>query len=457
MGDIVRKQKNGKFLGWYVRYIDSDGRRKQRASHQPTKALARRFLVEIEARVARGQCGLPEAAPPPRELSVAELCELYVTGYSRPRIKNLAQYRTEQRSALRRILPQLGARLCSAVAASDIRRLRDSLAESYKPNTVMSTLRPLSTAYSWGRREGLISCPNPCLGVERPPRESLLEFLNRDDLRRLLATAEEHAASATQQSSAVAETTSTIEELAATAAIGLGTELVGTEQTWAGCGACDPARINPLDRGVPGNHNPAAKTYSDIGLYTAIGLPFALDLGDSLIQRARDGSAQRSRHMRNWGRDVVILLETFAVNYATTNVVKFAVRRPRPYSYDPDSDVADPTANDARLSFFSGHASTTFAMAAAYASLFQARHPRSRWIAPVWVIGMSLASTTAIARVAAGKHFWTDIIVGAAVGSAVGVAIPALHRRREQGPARHMSMSLAPARTGSLLLVQGRF
>lgn len=245
--------------------------------------------------------------------------------------------------------------------------------------------------------------------------------------------------------------------IAATAAIGLGTELVGTEQTWAGCGACDPARINALDRGVPGNHNPAAKTYSDIGLYTAIGLPFALDLGDSLIQRARDGSAQRSRHMRNWGRDVVILLETFAVNYATTNVVKFAVRRPRPYSYDPDSDVADPTANDARLSFFSGHASTTFAMAAAYASLFQARHPRSRWIAPVWVIGMSLASTTAIARVAAGKHFWTDIIVGAAVGSAVGVAIPALHRRREQGPARHMSMSLAPARTGSLLLVQGRF
>ena len=129
MGDIVRKQKNGKFLGWYVRYIDSDGRRKQRASHQPTKALARRFLVEIEARVARGQCGLPEAAPPPRELSVAELCELYVTGYSRPRIKNLAQYRTEQRSALRRILPQLGARLCSAVAAGDIRRLRDNLAE----------------------------------------------------------------------------------------------------------------------------------------------------------------------------------------------------------------------------------------------------------------------------------------------------------------------------------------
>jgi integrase len=193
MGDLVRKEKNGKFVGWYVRYIDSDGRRKQRASHQPTKALARRLLVDIEARVARGQCGLPAAAPPPRELSVAQLCELYVSGYSRPRIKDLGRYRSEQRSALRRILPQLGERLCSAVAASDVRRLRDRLAETYKPNTVMSTLRPLSTAYSWARREGLISCPNPCLGVERPARESLLEFLGRDDLRRLLAAAEERA------------------------------------------------------------------------------------------------------------------------------------------------------------------------------------------------------------------------------------------------------------------------
>ena len=245
--------------------------------------------------------------------------------------------------------------------------------------------------------------------------------------------------------------------IALTGAIGLTTELVGKEQVWAGCGGCDPARINALDRGVLGNHNAAARTYSDIGLYTAIGLPFALDLGDALIQRGRDGSATRGRHLRGWATDAVVLLETFAVNYATTNLVKFAVRRPRPYSYDPDSEVADPTANDARLSFFSGHASTTFAMAAAYASLFQARHPRSRWIAPVWVIGMSLASTTAIARVAAGKHFWTDVITGAVVGSAIGVAIPALHRRRDRGALRNVAVRLAPARTGSLLLVQGQF
>lgn len=242
-------------------------------------------------------------------------------------------------------------------------------------------------------------------------------------------------------------------------AIGLGSELAGKEQVWTGCAACDVARINALDRGVIGNADHAARTYSDIGLYTAVALPFALDLGDALLQRARDGSAARSRHMRGWAIDAVVLLETFAVTYAATNLVKFAVRRPRPYSYDADSEVGDPTANDARLSFFSGHSSLSFAMAAAYASLFAARHPRSRWVAPVWVIGMTLASTTAIARVAAGKHFWTDILVGAAVGSATGVAIPALHRRRTTDPHRRVTLGLglAPGRTGSLLLVQGRF
>lgn len=239
-------------------------------------------------------------------------------------------------------------------------------------------------------------------------------------------------------------------------AIGLGIELAGKEQRWEGCGACDPARINALDRTAIGNHNHAAKLVSDVGMVTAIGLPFALDLGDALIQRARDRGPSRARHMRAWGKDVVVLLETFAVTYALTNTVKYAVRRPRPYSYDPDSTVADPLAGESRVSFYSGHAALSFAMATAYASVFQARHPRSRWVAPVWVIGMSLASVTAVARVEAGKHFWTDVIVGALAGTAIGLAVPVLHRTTPLGGPR-LALQLAPNRYGSLLVAQGRF
>ncbi len=237
------------------------------------------------------------------------------------------------------------------------------------------------------------------------------------------------------------------------AAVALGMERLGGEHPWAGCGACSTAVINGLDRTVIGNHSEAAATVSDVGLAAAIALPFALDLGDVLIQRARDRSASRSRHLRSWGKDVVVLLETFAVTYAATNVVKFAVKRPRPYSYDPDDVEA--TENDARLSFFSGHASMSFAMATSYAYLFQTRHPGSRWVAPVWVLGMGVATTTAVMRVEAGKHFWTDIMVGAVAGAAVGLLVPALHRSERFG--ERLAIGLTPMRTGSLLALRGRF
>lgn len=244
--------------------------------------------------------------------------------------------------------------------------------------------------------------------------------------------------------------------IALSLSVALGIELVAGEQRWAGCGACDPGGLNALDRTVLGKHSAGARTYSDIAMVTAVALPFALDLGDVLLQRARDRPAWKPRHLRGWGRDLVVLLETFAVNYAATNVVKVAVQRPRPFSYDPDSSVGDPQEGDARLSFFSGHTSTSFAMAAAYASLFQARHPGSRWVAPVWVLGLSFASSVAVARVEAGKHFWTDVIVGAVAGTSIGLIVPALHRSKRLGGER-LALRLAPTRRGSLLVLQGRF
>ena len=81
MGDIVRRGNT-----WYVRYKDAGGVRRMRASHQPSRELARRYLVEIEARVARGLVGIAEpAAPAP---TIVALSERFLAEYSRPRIKD---------------------------------------------------------------------------------------------------------------------------------------------------------------------------------------------------------------------------------------------------------------------------------------------------------------------------------------------------------------------------------
>src|SRR4051812_44094363 len=118
MGDIVRKLKNGRFVGWYVRYRDLDGRRKQRASHQPTKALARRFLLEVEGRVARGAVGIPE--PTPDAPTVADLCARWLGEYRNPKVKDLGRYRAHSAIGLRRLLPYLSKVRLSALGPREL-------------------------------------------------------------------------------------------------------------------------------------------------------------------------------------------------------------------------------------------------------------------------------------------------------------------------------------------------
>src|SRR5688572_32454014 len=101
MGEVIRKVKGGKFVGWYLRYVDADGRRKQRASKQPTATLARKMLVEIEARVARGKAGIDEADQ--SDMTLGQLFIAFLERFSSPRIKDLARYRERLGILLRRV------------------------------------------------------------------------------------------------------------------------------------------------------------------------------------------------------------------------------------------------------------------------------------------------------------------------------------------------------------------
>lgn len=235
--------------------------------------------------------------------------------------------------------------------------------------------------------------------------------------------------------------------------LALGTDLAGRDLRWDGCVACDRSAINGLDRRVLGNENLAAAHASDALLVTAIAAPVLADLADTLVSgRHAPGSYRRAAG--GWARDVVVLFEVLSVNLGVTNLVKQAVRRPRPYSYDDDSALGDPRENEARLSFYSGHASTAFAMATAWATIFTMRHPRARAAVPAWLVAIGLATTTALLRVEAGKHFWTDVIAGSLAGASVGVLVPVLHRN-DRG--KRLSAGLRPSPRGALFSLTGRF
>ncbi len=183
--------------------------------------------------------------------------------------------------------------------------------------------------------------------------------------------------------------------------------------------ASDRAAVNGFDRIATRQWSPAAATTSDVLLYSSCVLPFAATLADVLV---------RDRDARDFAVDAGIVAESILVAGGLTNVVKYAVHRARPLVYNPAAPASMRVKADSRLSFWSGHTATTAAALVSLAYVHWTHRPGtwSGWLA----VGGAAAFVPAVAtlRVAAGRHFPTDVLAGAAVGTAVGVLVPWLHR-----------------------------
>lgn len=190
MGDIVRLVRRGRFIGWYVRYKDANGRRRMRASHQPSKELARRYLLEIEGRVARGLLGIPE--PEAQAPTFAELCERFLGEYRRPRIKDIDAYRRTARTALRRALALIGKVRIDALGRSELERVRATLGNRHAQNSVRVTLALVARVLSWAHEQKLVKS-NAAAGLELPAAQRLIEYLSRAEVQSLLNLAEAQA------------------------------------------------------------------------------------------------------------------------------------------------------------------------------------------------------------------------------------------------------------------------
>jgi integrase len=188
MGEVIRKTKCGKFVGWYIRFVDADGVRRQRASRQPTAADARRCLVEIEARIARGKLGVPERETK-SQATIADITERYLQEYDSPRIKDLDRWRAKLRYHLAVPLSAVGEMQASQFSVEAAERLRNRLMRQYAANTTRTQLSALSAALGWATRKGLM-LQNPLARLPMPRKTVRLEYLSREEARILLTTAE---------------------------------------------------------------------------------------------------------------------------------------------------------------------------------------------------------------------------------------------------------------------------
>lgn len=190
----------------------------------------------------------------------------------------------------------------------------------------------------------------------------------------------------------------------------------------------DPGRINAFDRGTTNNWSPAWAHRSDVARGLLYGSA-ALLLGVEGIRAASDG---RSDDALTLG---AVFGEAALLTGGITWLTKVFAGRKRPFLYNSSLSVeeryqiASSQVNTPRYSFFSGHASGAFAAATFTAKAFQDIHGPSAWSGLVWGSTLSLATLTAYARVRAGVHFPTDVLLGALVGGGIGYLVPHLAQR----------------------------
>lgn len=125
-----------------------------------------------------------------------------------------------------------------------------------------------------------------------------------------------------------------------------------------------------------------------------------------------------------------LYLQTGFLNYTLTTTVKSLVRRPRPFVYNPDVPIERAMERDARLSFFSGHTSTAASFCFLSASLLQ-EYSNNRMVRTVgWISAGIIPAVVGYLRMKAGKHFFSDVLVGYITGAGIGLTVPLIHRQR---------------------------
>lgn len=176
------------------------------------------------------------------------------------------------------------------------------------------------------------------------------------------------------------------------------------------------SNINQFDRFAAENWSTKNARWSDVLLGSFLVLPASFYLNE----RTRSDLQTIS----------VMYAEVALVTYGLTQITKGLAQRIRPFVYNSNADIplSKKQDKDAQQSFFSGHTSVAFASAVFTGTVFSDYFPDSKWRYPVWGAALTGAALTGLLRVQAGKHFPSDVLVGAAVGGLTGYLIPRAHR-----------------------------
>lgn len=193
-------------------------------------------------------------------------------------------------------------------------------------------------------------------------------------------------------------------------ALSLVPNALGIPQGPPPCAPCDPSSLPGIDRWVVDLHSRDAARGSDVVRLGVVAGAVIASVGGVPASQARGNAS--------------VVVNAVSWTALSTEWLKALVHRSRPELYT----AAAPTAaghRDSRLSFPSGHTSTAFAAATAYALIGHRQHlPHATRNGILLYAG---AAGVGALRVAAGKHFVTDVAAGAALGAGVAWLVTRIH------------------------------
>jgi membrane-associated phospholipid phosphatase len=181
----------------------------------------------------------------------------------------------------------------------------------------------------------------------------------------------------------------------------------------------DRGDLPAWERWAAGNYSPAADLASDV---------LAVATGGSMAFVDMWHAGRGESSWRPFLEDFLILSEALAWSSAVNLNVRAQRLHPRPFVYGTEAPASERAEPQAAGSFYSGHASEAFLGAVYLATVYPLRHPEFKHRGWLWTGSLTAATAAAALRVAAGKHFPSDVLAGAAMGSLFGIGFAQLHR-----------------------------
>ena len=174
--------------------------------------------------------------------------------------------------------------------------------------------------------------------------------------------------------------------------------------------------VNGLDRFVTSNYSRDLANVSNIFQFTTLFFPLTL--------------LAPVKCRNDFGTIGLMSFEALLLTHGVTRFFKASFPRIRPFVYNPDVEISEKLKLNAKKSFFSGHTSNYTAMSFFTAKIISDYFENKTLKIIAWSTAASTSVLMAYLRVQSGKHFVSDVIVGYAVGAAIGYLIPHMHKKK---------------------------